>query len=258
MEATKKLNYEDFILLNDHLSFHPGGVLATFNLISNVANKSHDQTILDFGCGNGITISFLKRLGYKKIIGYDRNINAIRALQTKSSEFNFYDDIETLLKSVSSIDLLILESIFSFNDDEELSKLIKSIRLLVEKTNIKQIAIVDFYPTGVIPIDLKLKLAKTFGAKEFRTKQQFEEIINSLSQKANITYFNEHIFFLNLKDKYNSNEQVKKLMSNDFFANEFASEEEAHSFFDEFISDMLDSYSVFGEHFKYFECLVTV
>ncbi len=62
MAVTQSLKYDDFILLNDHLSFHPGGLIATFNVISKIPGLNKEQTILDFGCGNGMTLTFLKKL----------------------------------------------------------------------------------------------------------------------------------------------------------------------------------------------------
>lgn len=258
MEMTQKLAYDDFILLNDHLSFHPGGLIATFNLLSHIANKSHDQTILDFGCGNGITISFLKKLGYKKLIGYDRNPNAIELCQKKFGEFKFFKDLDLMLQDIDSIDLLLLESVFNFNDQAETDELLKAIQSLIQKTNIKQVGIVDFYSVGNTPVDLIEKMKTTFGIREVKNKKEFEEIVAALGPNNKVTYFNEHSFFMNLSDKYHPSEQATKLMSNKLLLNNFTSEKEAQQFFNEFIGDMLSAYGSFTNNFKYFECVVTL
>lgn len=258
MVASQQLTYDDFILINDHLSFHPGGLIATFNVLSNIPNISKEETILDFGCGNGSTLAFLKKLGFKNLIGYDRNINAVEQNRNKWTDIKFYSDFDTLLSEIEIVDFLLLESVFSFNDNSELKMLSESIQQIKEKTKIKYIGIIDFYLVEKVSMELEEKMKRTFGIKDVRTIEQFQNITKSFSETSTISYFNDHIFFINLSEKYKTEEQVSKVMSSEIFANNFGSEKNAKSFFSNFINDMLSSYSSFNQHFKYFECVVTL
>lgn len=258
MESIQKLTYDDFVLLNDHLSFHPGGLIATFNLLSHTPNINKEQTILDFGCGSGITLSFLKRLGFKNLIGYDKNPKAIEISKSKHSGIDFYNNLDEISEGASNIDLILLESVFSFNDNDDLETLIKSLHEIIKKTAINYIGIVDFFSFGEIPVELKQKMAQTFGVKKIRTLQEFQSIFKSITTNSKVLHLQEHTFHLNLEEKYKPLEQANKLMSNEIFTNSFESKANAETYFSQFIKDMLSTYKSFGEYFKYFECIISL
>ncbi len=162
-------------------------------------------------------------------------------------------NIENLISNEIKIDAIFLESVLSFNDENQVKNISNQIQNLYFKKAAKYIGIIDFYSDSVVPVALNKKMSVIFETKGIRKFDELKKVIRSFSPNANLLYTNEHIFYLDLSEKYQIEQQVKKVMESKLLKDSFKSEENAKSFFTVFVNDMLGSYSSFNKHFKYFE-----
>ncbi len=88
--------YSDYPLNNRQLDVFARGTLN--NLLHRLrhADMTTDDSILDYGCGNGIFVDYLKERGYQHAIGYDPYVPAFAHLPNESAPFDVIVNNDTL------------------------------------------------------------------------------------------------------------------------------------------------------------------
>ncbi|WP_445371036.1 class I SAM-dependent methyltransferase [Methylomonas sp. HW2-6] len=88
--------YRDYPLNKRQLDVFAKGTLK--NLTSRLlrAGVNKVDSILDFGCGNGIYVDYLKQQGFQRVVGYDPYVKAFAKLPTDQAPFDVIVNNDTL------------------------------------------------------------------------------------------------------------------------------------------------------------------
>lgn len=251
-----KFKYVDFILLNEELSFHPGGLISTFNLISNTSGLDKEKSILDIGCGNGISLKMLHKLGYKNLYGYDSSQNFSNSTKDLKDGINYVYDLDKIQST--HIYLILIESLLNFISPIEEATVIETINKIIYKYKIKYLAIVDFYSIVQLSNEFKSKLNSVFNIKNIKSTTTIYSFLNNAIPNSKIIYYKDHLLTINLTERFKSLDLVDKLFENKFLPNPFRNKDEANIYFSNFINEILTLYKSFTEQFKYFECILSL
>lgn len=105
----------------------PGGITLTARL-ADIAGVKQNHSILDIGCGKGMTAAFLAREYNVRIVGIDLSSKMVSSCQSNTGEAEvakrmsfLVGDGESLPFRNSSFDVVITESAFSLFPDKELA-----------------------------------------------------------------------------------------------------------------------------------------
>ena len=80
--------YSDYPLLKRRLDVYARGTMRNLLRRLKRAGLKKGNTILDYGCGNGIFIEFLKKEGYPNVTGYDPYVPEFADLPTEGIQFD--------------------------------------------------------------------------------------------------------------------------------------------------------------------------
>ncbi len=139
------------------------------------AHISNKDRILDIGCGTGFSISYLKSLGYKNVVGIDPAIEMINIAKRKKLNVKVggFLDLGALAFQKNSFDLIIsvssLQWVISNKKELEIKNIIKKIgkdvfNLLSEKGAFA----IQFYPGNELVFDV---VASAFERCDFNVRK---------------------------------------------------------------------------------------
>ncbi len=246
------------MLVNDQLSYHPGGIISTLHVLSHIPGFNKETSLLDIGCGNGSTIGLLKKLGVRNVTAMDRNPGVVRHIAGKYPDIPVFSSWDSLLNEAGPINVILLESVLSFNNDEECKNLGTSLLHLKETKGLKFIGLVDYYAVDPLPEDFTLAMARVFGIKKIRDKNMVLEWIYSLKKKDAIQYWEECTFRVDLKEKYVKDQQFNKLLADPWFQDWALREPKARELLGTFIDEMTGLFKRFEDHLMRFECVIAL
>ncbi len=255
MQTTETFTYNDFILLNVHQSFHPGGLMSTLRILSNIPGQNHTSVILDFGCGNGITLALLEKTGYRNLIGYDSSSEAIETCRQRHLDAQFCTNITTIKET--HIDIILLESLLSFNDAMALNRLIHTLGSMITRYGVRHIAVIDYFSIDALSPAMTNLLKEKFGVKAIRTADAIQKIITGIHEQQQTIYYHEYPFtdamlpryaLTTLLEQYEKNKAAAKCR---FVRNNVEG-------FNDYLQALNSVYAQFPQSFRYFETIIAV
>jgi SAM-dependent methyltransferase len=229
----KKYNYDDFFLLNPRISFHGGGLMNTSNLIEDAKEIDKNDSILDYGCGSGLSLMFLYKLGFNNLIGYDKNESLIKSAELRFSNekikpYFFYQFDEKIVNM--KIDVILIESIFSFINNKELLILKKNIDKVKKLEKLKYILINDIALVKVPGFDFIEKCKHVYNIKGLRNAENIRELLTHLSDGGSLISFKENRFIYEDSPIEYPEDEQENIFLNQVINNKFSNLEEAKKY----------------------------
>ncbi len=260
MIVTELLDYNLFMLMNPGICFHPGGLLATYKVTRNVPGISKESGILDFGSGNGLSLFFLQKMGFKKLYGYDVNAQLIEKAKKRfgaNREILFYDALTDWHNATPEIYLMMLESIFSYIKESDMLGFTTQLKKVMAISGAKYLSVIDFYCIDQPSEAMKKEFRYIFNSNQLRTKLEVWQIINSLSPNGKVVYQEElkianqpEVVFGN---KINNYDYLKNIIKD-----HVASVEEAIEYQKKYIGHICAFNDTFCKNFIFFKAVVEI
>ena len=92
--------------------------------------EARDAAILDVGCGSGRVLAFLSARGYRRLEGFDRDPDAVRAAQARSSAIVTVEDdwSRFLAHRHGTFDLIVLKDVIYYLPRERVADALRVVR----------------------------------------------------------------------------------------------------------------------------------
>ncbi|WP_155474784.1 class I SAM-dependent methyltransferase [Heliobacterium mobile] len=177
----QKRTYQDLLALLGVNGAHPGGFLHTKRLLQKLQIQQN-WTVLDAGCGSGLTSSYLVRAYGCAVTALDLNPLMIRNARRRFTQERLtvqliQGDIEKLPLQNSAFDLIVAESVTVFTDiHKSLSEYARVLK-----------------PGGRL-LDLEMTVESTLAGTELQELSQFYGMNNIPTESEWIQFFKQSGF----------------------------------------------------------------
>jgi SAM-dependent methyltransferase len=226
-------NYQDFILLNPRISFHAGGLMNTYNHIQQLRDVTSETRFLDYGCGTGLTLMYLNKLGYKNSIGFDVNPEFIYSANFRFSQelvkptFTM-DFLEVLAQG--NIEVVLMESVLAFVGDDDLEVIKNNLRQLHKNGHLRYLVLTDLASCHELDDTFMERSTAIYDAKKIRTRTEIKAILESIAEVGEIMYYNEQQYVYSDDPVIYVDDQQENAFLEVVARNKFSSLEEAKNF----------------------------
>ncbi len=244
------------MLANRSFCFHPGGVIASLGLLSSIPdiNKSKSM-IIDYGCGNGLTLTALAKLGFTNLVGFDVNKEMIRQNQIADiCNIKFFSNYNEMIEKTQTAEILLMESVFTYIDEESEDSFINGINNLIKSLNIQYTAIIDLYQFSAKNEKLFEIISSIFGIKNLRNKASLLYVLSKIKAKNNLKIQKEHLYHADKNFAFNINEMVLNLVN--IYPESKLDKDGLKTYFLNYSNDMNKAFQLFKNNFRYITCLI--
>jgi len=160
--------------------------LKTLKFIDELPEINKDDSILDVGCSYGITLTYLKEMGYSNLHGMDLDIKAIQYLEEQGINSKIGSIMSTMKEYNGKFNLIILRHIIEHLEDPK--KAIQNVKkwlkpegkIIIESPNLQLYNKSDSFPGSFIEYEhinhfsliSLMNLMNDFNLKSYETSSE--------------------------------------------------------------------------------------